>query len=107
MTYVEYLKIGTSRSQTVHIGSDRNHAKSKRFTFDIAGQEKPVAFLGTVARLNQKDPECLLSLGLELRKKDTSHKQTAVQRGKEATNTSLTSPPRVANESALNDKNQL
>lgn len=60
---LEYLKISTSRRQTIHVGSDKNYAKSKKFQFDIATNEKPVAFLGSIL-VENSGVDILVSLGL-------------------------------------------
>lgn len=46
--FIEFIRIKTTRSQMIEVGTEKNQAKCKKFTFDIKTNEKPIAFMGAI-----------------------------------------------------------
>lgn len=42
------MRIKTTRSQVLEAGTEKNHAKCKKFNYDIKTNEKPIAFMGVI-----------------------------------------------------------
>ena len=74
--FIEFLRIRTSKERVLEVGNERSCPKCKQSSFSIRANEKPVAFLGVLdSRKFGKHHEYLVSLGLEIRKKEVQPKK--------------------------------
>jgi hypothetical protein len=46
--FIEFIRIKTTRNQLLEVGTEKNHAKCKKFTYDIKTNEKPISFMGAI-----------------------------------------------------------
>jgi hypothetical protein len=69
---IELVRMTTSKEEVVEVGNTKNIPKYKRQTFDIKNHEKPISFLGVIEnkRVSGDNKEYLISLGLEIRRKE-------------------------------------
>lgn len=69
--FIEFIRIRTSRNQILEVGTEKNQAKSKKFTYDIKTNQKPIAFMGAIEtkklggnQINGSNKEHIISLGI-------------------------------------------
>ena len=74
--FIEFMRIRTSRERVLEVGNERSCPKCKQSSFSIRSNEKPIGFLGVLdSRKFGKHSEYLVSLGLEIRKKEVQAKR--------------------------------
>lgn len=69
---IEFIRIRTSKEHTIEIGNPRSVPRCKLYSFEIGPQEKPIALMGVIEnrKTGGENREVLVSLGLELRRKE-------------------------------------
>lgn len=85
---IELIRLVTSKEETIEIGNTKNIPKYKRHVFEIRNHEKPISFMGVIEnkRVGADNKEFLVSLGLEIRRKEvfirskSNKKQEAINR---------------------------
>ena len=90
------------------MGNEKNTVKCKKSSFDIRSHEKPIAFLGAIDNKKivgtDKNNEVLISLGLEIKKKDIQGK-TRFNFGRTDSMQKYNSRTALDKHSSRNDKN--